>query len=284
LVIDEDKKGIVGCGTIGIQIAKAIETRLKDKAVLSAVCDIDQLKIDNFLSKIKSRPYVCLPCTGAKRQVHGSLIDLIRRSDFVVEAASASISAEVAKKALTAKKNVLIMSVGGLLKDASVISLAKKVKVQLYIPSGALAGLDGLKSASIAKIDKVMLTTKKSPKALAGAPYLEKNNIDLASIKEEKIIFQGTAFEAVNGFPKNINVAATLSLASLGPKKTMVRIVAVPGLKTNIHEVEVEGEFGKLFTRTENLPSPDNPKTSFLAALSAIATLEGALNNIKIGT
>jgi len=268
--------GIVGCGTIGIQIAKAIETRLKDKAVLSAICDVDQLKIDNFLSKIKSRPDIC------------SLIDLIKKSDFVVEAASAGISADVAKKALTAEKDALIMSVGGLLKGASLMTLAKKAKSRLYIPSGALAGLDGLKSASIGKIDKVTLTTKKSPKVLTGAPYLEKNNIDILSIKKETVIFEGTPKEAVKGFPKNINVAATLSLiCGVGANSVRplhIRIIAVPGLKTNIHEVEVEGEFGRLVTKTENLPSPDNPKTSFLAALSAIATLEGALNNIKIGT
>lgn len=266
------KIGIVGCGAIGLVVAKAIETRLKDKAILSAVCDIDELKIEGFLRKIKTKPRVC------------SLKDLIKRCDFIVESASASVSAEIAKRALTANKSVLVMSVGGLLENLDIFGLARKTKANLYIPSGALAGLDGLKGASVAKINKVKLTTKKSPKALEGAPYLLKNDIDLLTIKEEKIIFEGTAQEAVNGFPKNINVAATLSLACLGPKKTQVRIVAVPALDVNIHEVEVEGEFGKLFARTENLPSPDNPKTSYLAALSAIATLEGALDNVKIGT
>jgi len=255
------KIGIVGCGTISLEVAKAIETRLKNKATLTAICDVDQIKIDNFLSKIKSAPDVC------------SLKDLIKKSDFVVEAASAKVSADIAKKSLAANKGVLIMSVGGLLNDSGILKAVQRSKARLYIPSGALAGLDALKAASLGKINKVTLTTRKSPESLGLSP-----------LKEENVVFEGAAKAAVNKFPKNINVAATLSLAGIGPKNTKVRIVATPGLKTNIHEVEVEGDFGKFFTRTENFPSPNNPKTSYLAALSAIATLEGALNNIKIGT
>ncbi len=270
------KIGIVGCGAIGLYVAKAIETQLKAKAVLFAISDIDQIKIDNFLSKIKSAPQIC------------SLKELIKKCDFIVEAASASVSADIAKKSLSAGKDVLIMSVGGLLKEPSILKLAEKYNARLYIPSGALAGLDGLKGASIAGINKVTLTTRKSPKALEGAPFLTENNIDILNIKEEKIIFEGTAQEAVKGFPKNINVAATLNLiCNVGARCTVplhIRIVAVPGLKTNVHEVEVEGSFGRLLAKTENVASPDNPKTSYLAALSAIAALKGALDNVRIGT
>jgi len=270
------KIGIVGCGTIGLVVAKAIESKLKDKAVLAAVSDVDQIKIDNFLSKIELRPDI------------SSLEELIKKSDFIVETASASVSCDVAKKALTAKKDVLIMSVGGLLSDVSIFSLAEKNNSRLYIPSGALAGLDALKSAKASEINRVTLTTRKSPMSLAGAPFIEKSKIDLSSIKAEKIIFEGTAEEAVKGFPKNINVAATLYLiCNVGAycnTPLHIRIIVVPGLKTNIHEVEVEGSFGKFFTRTENYPSPDNPKTSYLAALSAVSTLEGALSSVKIGT
>src|SRR3989338_1533307 len=98
--------GIVGCGAIGLEVAKAIETRLKDKAVLVAISDIDEIKIDNFLSRIKARPDVC------------SLKELIKKSDFVVEAASGSVSAGIAKNSLAAGKCILVMSVGGLLHDS----------------------------------------------------------------------------------------------------------------------------------------------------------------------
>ncbi len=265
------KIGLVGCGAIGLEISRAIEARLSQKSTLAAVCDIDRLRVQSFLEKLKTRPRVC------------SLKELISEVDFVVECASGAVSGQVAELALAAGKDVLVMSVGGLLsKDIS--NLAGRSKSRLYIPSGALAGLDALKAASCAKIDKIMLTTKKSPQGLDGAPHLVENNIDISSLKQEKVVFEGTAVEAVKGFPKNINVAATLSLAAAAGVFLRIRIVAVPGLKVNVHEVEAEGSFGKFYTRTENLPSPDNPKTSFLAALSAIATLEGALDNIRIGT
>jgi len=263
------KIGIVGCGTIGLEVAKAIETRLKNKAVLVAISDIDEIKIDNLLSKIKARPDVC------------SLKELIKKSDFVVEAASAVVSAGIAKKALAANKDVLIMSVGGLLNVSDIFNAAQKTKARLYIPSGALAGLDALKSAVASGLRKLTLTTRKSPRSLEGAPYLKENNIDLSSTKQETVLFEGTAAQAIKGFPKNVNVAVALSL--IYPLLN-VKIIVVPQLKSNIHEIEAEGGFGKMFTRTENMPSPNNPKTSYLAALSAIATLEGALSNVKIGT
>ena len=270
------KIGIVGCGSIGLYLAKSVEIRFKKRAVLTAVCDINKGRTERFLNKIKSKPVAC------------SLKELIKRCDFIVEAASIDVSGEVAKRALLANKSVLVMSVGGLLNVRNILNLTKNKKSNIYIPSGALVGLDGIKGAVCGRIDKVALTTRKPPSALEGAPYLIENNINISSIKEEIVVFEGTVEEAVRGFPKNINVAATLRLiCDVGARCSVplhVRIIAAPGLTTNIHEIEVEGDFGKLFTRTENIPSPDNPKTSFLAALSAVATLEGALDNVKIGT
>ncbi len=130
----------------------------------------------------------------------------------------------------------------------------------------------------------VKLTTFKPPKGLAGAEYIVQNNIDLEKIKRKTSIFKGTVVEAVAGFPKNINVAAVLSLAGIGIKKTQVEIVIVPTATRNSHQIEVEGDFGKITTRTDNQPSPTNPKTSYLASLSAIATISGIIKNVKIGT
>ena len=113
---------------------------------------------------------------------------------------------------------------------------------------------------------------------------MKEKNIDLTGIKKETVIFEGTASEAIKGFPKNVNVCATLSLAGIGSQKTKVKIITSPDYKANIHEIELEGDFGKLVARTENVPTPENPKTSFLASLSAIATLKNILNVAKIGT
>jgi len=266
--------GIVGCGTIGSFIAKAIDKELKPFAKIAALCDIDNEHAMNLRDLLSKKPPIV------------PLNKLIDKSDLVVEAASGEFSFHLAKKALLKKKDVMVMSIGGLLgKSKSLFELAGKVKARIILPSGAICGLDGIKSAATGLIRKITLTTRKPPKGLRGAPYIVVNRIDLDAITGERVLFEGTAKAAVQAFPKNINVAALLSIAGIGAKKTIVKIVTSPEYKANTHEVEVEGDFGKLLTRTENVPSPQNPKTSFLASLSAVATLKQYLDDsVKIGT
>jgi len=255
--------GIVGCGTIGTGIAEFIQRKMRDKAIIVALCDIDTKKASFLSKKIKPRPAIV------------DLSALIKKSDLVIEAASGKISANIAEKAVSNKRDVLIMSTGGLIKNIALFKKAASKGCNIYIPSGAICGLDGLKAAAIGKIKAVRLTTRKPPKGLKGAPGLKGKDIE--KIKKEKVLYNGTAEDAVRYFPKNINVAATLSLMGIGPKKTRVRIIASPKYKRNIHEVEVDGEFGRFFTRTENLPSRSNPKTSQLAIYSALAKLKEVL-------
>ncbi len=267
------KVGIIGCGTIGSQLARAIEKRFCERAELLALCDIDTDKAKRLKAASSLNPEIL------------SIDELINACELVIEAASVSVSYEVAQKALQQSKDVMIMSVGGILDGyEQLFTLARAKGGHIYLPSGAIAGLDAVKAASIAKINKVTLITRKPAQGLAGAPYLAEKNIDLTGIKGETVIFEGRACEAIKGFPKNVNVCAALSLAGIGAEKTMVRIVTSPDYKANIHEIQLEGEFGKLVARTENLPSPENPRTSFLASLSAIATLKNILDEVKIGT
>ena len=267
------KVGIIGCGTIGSKLAEHIDKDLRGRARVTALSDIDGKNAKKLSAKLRSRPKV------------GPVERLIRSVDLVIEAASPKISGDVARKAVNAGKDVMVMSTGGLLKSyRSLFELAKKRKAHIYLPSGAICGLDGLKGAKFSGISKVTLTTRKPPEGLKGAPYVIRHNINLGKIKSEKVLFEGDAFRAMEGFPANINVAATLSLCGIGPGKTRVKIIASPSIKRNIHEIEVEGSFGKLVTRTENIPSPDNPKTSYMAILSAMATLDGILESVKIGT
>lgn len=265
--------GIIGCGTIGSRISGHIDRDLRSKARLTALSDADEKKAKRLSAMLKSRPEVV------------SIKRLIGSVDLVIEAASAGVSGDIAEKAVRAGKDVMVMSTGGLLKNyKSLFELSGKKKAGVYLPSGAICGLDGLKAAKLSEIKKVTLTTKKPPEGFAGAPYVIKRNIDLGGIKKETVLFEGDALKAMEGFPANINVAATLSLCGIGPRKTRVRIIASPSIGRNVHEVEVEGAFGKLVARTENVPSPDNPKTSYMAALSAIAMLDGMLGKVKIGT
>ncbi len=265
------KAGIIGCGTIGRVIADAIVRRFSDAIKLFGVCDVDREKADKLLAKLKAKANVL------------SRKELIQKCDLIIEAASGTVSYEIAREAIEAGKDVMIMSTGGLLGKSDIFEMSKKKGAKIYLPSGAICGLDGVKSAMSANVESATLTTRKPPAGLKGAPYIVENNIDLNAIKKETVIFEGTAEEAVNGFPKNVNVSATLSMCGLGAKNTKVRIVTSPDYKANSHEIEVKGDFGKLKAVTENVPMPDNPKTSYLAALSAVATLKNIISSNRIG-
>lgn len=269
--MEKVKVGVIGCGTIGTELCRYIDIQLPN-AKLVAVCDIVPGKAKELADNLVKRPKIL------------DIDRLVDEADLVIEAASKKACGEVVRKCCEKNKNVMVMSTGGILEDIALIDLVRKQGVKMYLPSGAIVGLDGVKAAVPGDIETISLTTYKPPAGLKGAPFITKNNIKLDEIKEETLIFEGTALEAVAGFPANINVAATLSLAGLGAKKTKVRIFTSPDLKINIHEIEIKGEFGRITTRAENLPSPHNPKTSYLASLSAMATLKQICDNIKVGT
>ncbi len=262
------KIGVIGCGAIGSVLCRFIDKELKDSQLV-AICDIDRKKTAKLLKSLKNKPKIA------------DIDTVIKESDLVVEAVSPSIIREVLGKVIEYKKHLMVMSVGGLIQN---MDLLKRLRARLFIPSGAICGIDGIKAANIGKIDSAVITSTKNPKGLEGAPYIVKNKIDLRKIKKKTKIFEGSALEAIEGFPQNVNVSATLSLAGIGPKKTKVKIIADPNIKTNMHEIEVIGSFGRLKTITENVVSPLNPKTSHLAVLSACATLKRLAGHMKIGT
>ncbi len=256
------KIGIIGCGSMGAEIAIYVEKYLKDKAIITAVCDIDPEKAGRLSERIKPKPLIT------------SIDEVINKSDIVIEAASPVVSGDIAEKAEALKKDALIMSTGGLLKKKDLIEKIKSGRSHIHIASGAICGLDGLKSAMTGAVESVTLITRKPLKGLAGSPYLKEKNINIEKIDKETLLYSGTAGEAIKYFPQNINVAVTLSIFGLGPDRTNVKIYASPGYTKNIHEIEVKGEFGRFCTKTENLPSRENPKTSQLAIFSAIAKLK----------
>jgi aspartate dehydrogenase len=269
------KIGIVGCGAIGSSLAKTVERDLSAKAELAALFDLDENKAQTL----------SLLLTGKKTLVVESLNKLISRSDLVIEAAHANCSFEIARKAILKSKDVMIMSVGGVVSGFYDLAKAsRKNNSRLYIPSGAVAGIDALKAANLGKIKKVVLTTRKNPKSFQGVRYILDRNIKLDKIKVDTVIFSGSAKQAMRFFPQNINVAGILSLAGIGQFKTRVRLIASPSALKNIHEIEIDSDSGKIFTRTENVLHPANPKTSYLAVLSALATLKQILEPARVGT
>ncbi len=195
--------------------------------------------------------------------------------DIVVEAVTIEAARLFLKDVVASQKNLVVSSIG-VFKDAGfldeVTALAEANGTNIFLPSGAIGGLDVLQSAKAAGgLERVQLTTRKSPASLG------------IETVEEKVIFEGSAYEAVEQFPKNINVALVLAIAGIGVEKTRVRIIVDPDIERNTHTIEAEGEFGRMQLQVENNPMPNNPKTSLLAALSILAVLQNKNNAVRIG-
>ena len=264
--------GLIGCGAMGTTIAGAFDGG--DVAgELVAVFDANKEAARKLAGGLKCKPV-------ASSDLHS----IIRSCDFIIEAASQEAVREHVPDAVAMGKDVLIMSVGALLDKRLLSSLtvtAEKSGSTIYLPSGAVSGIDGILAASVAGVEEVTLTTTKPPAGLKGTKYLEDKSINLNAITKPTVVYEGDAEEAVTLFPKNINVSAIVSLAA--GKNAKVRIIADPTTTRNTHEIRARGPFGEMTTVTSNVPSPDNPKTSYLACLAAIAVLKKVTGNVKVG-
>ncbi len=264
------KIGLIGCGAIALTIIKSINNKIINCKVIG-VYDKNNDKANN-LSKLSNSK----KCENIDELVN---LDL----DVIVECASVKAVEEACIKSLNSNKNIIVMSVGALADKNLFIklyNLAKEKNKKIYIPSGAIAGIDALKTASIGKINEVSLITTKPIAGLKLA--LEKKGINTNNIKEPTVVFEGTVFEAIKEFPQNINVSVVLSIATKVPAK--VKIIANPYAKLNKHEIIVKGEVGTIKTIVENNPCKDNPKTSALAPYSVIRLLKDLSEPIVIGT
>ena len=262
--------GVVGCGAIGQALLKAVDDGGLAVEVVG-VASRGEERAKAFLATLGNRVDYLNP--------H----DLVERADLVVEAAGAEVVPELASLTFGAGKDLMVISVGALLDHPDLAELAQERGCRLFVPSGAIAGLDGIKSAAEGRIDHVTMTSRKPPEGLQGAPFLVNNGISLEGLEEERMLFEGSAGEACKGFPANVNVSAAVSLAGIGPDRTRVRVIAVPGLMRNCHDIEVEGEFGRLAVHIENVPT-ENPRTGRLTALSIIRTVRETTASLKVGT
>jgi aspartate dehydrogenase len=261
---------------MGTQIALAIDSG-KIPATLTHVFDDSKEKSTLLVEKLTHKPEI----------VENSHLLSSNPIDIVVEAASQDAVKDASLSVLQNKKDLMIMSVGALL-DESIYDILSDAcdhfKKTIYLPSGAIAGLDGIKAVKD-ELESLSIITTKHPRSLKGAKFFETSEINLDQITSSTVIFEGTAKEAVSLFPANINVAALLSLSGIGSEKTGVKIIADPNTDKNTHHIIAEGKFGKMTFTIENYPDENNPKTSRLAILSAIETLKKyCSNDIQIGT
>ncbi len=265
-----DAIGIVGCGTIGRALLRAgAEGTLG--VPIAGVTSRAASTAEAFLSTLGNPP------------PYLELSDLVDRSSLLVETAGGHVVPSLAEAAFAAGKDLMVISIGALLEHPEIIEQARSLGCRLYAPSGAIAGLDGIKSACQGRVDLVEMVSRKPIAALEGAPYLLEKDIPVDRFTEAREVFNGTAREACRGFPSNLNVSAAVSLAGIGPDLTTVRIVADPFLERNCHDITVEGEFGLLRVHIENIPS-ENPKTGRLTALSIIRSVRDAVDPVRIGT
>lgn len=264
--------GLAGFGAVGQRVAVAVERTLPE-LMLAAITsrDLDKARA-RARDLLRSAPPVV------------TLGEAVARSDLIVEAAPASAFREIATAVLEASKALLALSVGALLDGYDEwVDLARRHGGRIYVASGAIGGLDAIAAAAVGQVEAVVMVTRKPPRALAGAPYLQDHGIDVFAIRGPQVVFEGTAREACRGFPANVNVAAAVSLAGIGPDRTRVRIIADPSLDRNMHDVEVTGDFGRFIVHIENTPS-ENPRTGVLTAQSVVTTLRKLTSVVRVGT
>jgi len=262
---------IGGFGAIGKVVAQRLDQGM-DGVTLTAVAARDVARAQTAMTRF-ARTVPVVP-----------LARLCEYADVVVECAPAAVLRELAEPALGRGRIVLVLSCGALLDNMDLVDLARRHGGRILVPTGALLGLDAVIAAAEGRIGSVNMITRKPPRGLLGAPHLVANRIDITGLTKPKRVFSGTARAAARGFPANVNVAAALALAGIGPDGTSVEIWADPGVTRNIHRIEVEAEAARFSMQIENVPSEENPRTGRLTALSVIAALRKLSSPLAVGT
>lgn len=252
------KVGIIGCGAI----ANIITT--------SIVPEDNDIEIAYFFDKDIERAENLASLAGGVAAL--DFDEMVDNVDLVLECASPDSVKHFAPKVLNKGRDMVVMSIGAFMDTDFYIEteqLAKDNNAKIHLPSGAIVGLDGIKAVAKFGLDEISLVTRKSPKSLG------------KDIDTEEVLFEGKASEAVKEFPLNINVAATISIAC--QRDIDVKIIVDPNVDRNVHEITAKGDFGEFKTITMNYPCSANPKTSMLAALSAIRLLKSLNETICVG-
>lgn len=253
---------IAGLGAIGMRVARAVDAGQVPGFTLKAVSANDRARAAERVSHFRNPPPVV------------PLEELADMADVIVECAPAAVFRRVAEPAVRKGRWLLPLSVGALLGHMDLVDLAQEHTARIVVPTGALIGLDTVRAMAVGEIHEVRLETRKPPAGLAGAPHLVENGIDVDSLTEALCVFRGTARAAAKAFPANVNVAAALGLAGLGPDKTTVEVWADPAVNRNRQSVTITSDSGEATMTMSNIPSEENPRTGRIVANSVIATLK----------
>ena len=263
---------IAGLGAIGMKIARTIDAGGITDMRLTAVSARDQDKARNRVRDFADPPIVV------------EATDLARHADIIVECAPKSIFDPLARSAIKAGRIYMPLSVGALLDRMDLVDEAARTGARIIVPTGALIGLDAVRAMAVGTINSVTLQTRKPPRGLSGAPFLETNNISLDGISEPTLVFSGNALDAARGFPANVNVAAALSLAGIGPENTMVEIWADPSVDRNVQSIRISSDAADAEMTIRNVPTEENPRTGRVTAQSVIACLKRMTDTLVAGS
>lgn len=265
------KVAIAGLGAIGLPVARRLDDGIEGLR-LTAVSAGNLKRAHDRVADFTRPPLVC------------PLSELAVHGDVIIEAAPASLFAEIADIAIDAGRIFMPLSVGQLIFHPDLEVRAKASGARIIAPTGALLGLDAVRAAAEGTLHSVRIVTRKPPQSLKGAPRIEELGLDMDSVSEPINVYKGNARGAIKGFPANVNVAVALSLAGNGPDNTEVEIWADPNVERNTHTIYVDADSTRFQMTIEGIPSPGNPATGLLTPLSVIAALRGLVSTLKIGS
>ena len=263
--------GIAGLGAVGLDVARRLIDGDVPGLVLTAVAVRD---VDKARSKLPQIGDLIVLRTATA---------LADDCDIVVECLPPALFRDVAIAAIDKGRIFVPLSVAQLLNNGDLVERAKQNGARIVVPTGALLGLDAVRAAAEGTIHSVKMVTRKPPAGLEGAPYLLEGNISVAGLTEPKKVFDGSARDGARGFPTNVNVAAALSLAGIGPDKTRLEIWADPTVTRNTHTITVDADAMSFTMTIENVPSA-NPRTGKSVAPSTVAALRGLVSELKVGS
>lgn len=261
---------IAGMGSIGRRVAHFVDGH--PRLNLAAVATGGRTPLDECLEGLVNAPLVARSDS------------LAEHAEVVIECAPAAIFPTIAEPVIKRGLQLITLSSGALLDNWHLHDLAQDTGAVIRVPSGAIMGLDAVQAAALGEIHSVKMTTRKPPVGLKSAPYLEQEGILLEPEESQpRLLFSGTAREAIKGFPANLNVAVALALAGIGPDRTELDVWADPNVTRNTHHVVVEADSARLTFTIENVPS-ENPKTGLITALSVQALLAKMVASFRVGT
>ena len=266
------KIGIVGSGAVGRSIGAFAAGGAVSGLTLAGICDADSAKAARVAAEL-----------GVPSM---SLAELLGACDLVVEATAAAAMPGIVREAVASGTRVLTLSVGGFALDADLVDFVRERGGEVYLPSGGIVGIDGLLALRELGLERVEITTIKAPRSLAGAPYFQRpeNSGLLENLAGPRLVFSGSAREAIAAFPANVNLAVTVSLAGIGVDRTRISIHADPAATVTRQRLLAVGGGCRLETEVAGPPLPENPRTSLLAANSVKALLRSLASAVRVGT